>query len=57
MYSLKKEKEGLTVSIDKATVNVSGSGFKVQFDSGKGELISFDYRNGNMLLSGMEANF
>ena len=54
---MEDSKEGLSVSSDKASITISGIDFRVQFDLGKGELISLDFGNENMLLSGIKANF
>ncbi|PIF01206.1 MAG: beta-galactosidase [Maribacter sp.] len=55
---IKKNKyDGLGVVSQKNDVIITGKGFEVRFDTKKGELVSIDYGNGNILLKGITANF
>ena len=55
---VKPEVKGIISVIQKnATILISNTNFKIEFDNSKGTLNSLDYGNGNILLKGIEPNF
>ncbi|WP_425236819.1 glycoside hydrolase family 2 TIM barrel-domain containing protein [Ulvibacterium sp.] len=57
VFETKDSGSGFSITSNEDTLIISGKGFEMKFDSGKGELTSLDYGNGNILLQGMRANF
>jgi len=57
IFSLDNTENGLSISSSENTISISGKGFEVHFDNSTGELTTLDYGNGNILLSGIKANF
>ncbi|WP_422080496.1 glycoside hydrolase family 2 TIM barrel-domain containing protein [Ulvibacterium sp.] len=57
VFETKDSGSGFSITSNENTLIISGKGFEMKFDSGKGELTSLDYGNGNLLLQGMRANF
>lgn len=57
VFSLEHTENGLSISSSENKVTISGKGFEVQLDATTGELTTLDYGNGNILLTGIKANF
>ena len=49
--------KGLEITSDNNDIIITGKGFEVRFDLGKGVLTSIDYGAGNILIKGITANF
>ncbi|WP_299534515.1 glycoside hydrolase family 2 TIM barrel-domain containing protein [Ulvibacterium sp.] len=57
VFETRDSGNGFSITSQEDILVISGKGFEMKFNSGKGELISLDYGNGNILLQGMRANF